>query len=467
MLKFYISFLLIIILIIIPLSKSDIGDVVGTSIPDKVSDEYKKTLGSNSESSSSSSKGSGGSSVKNYYTNTATNAILVNTHTDYSRVEDGLPLYGEVGITKEFRNSLPKAISGLTICERIDDNVDLVKEPVCYLSYFGNKSSKIMSDLKDNITIDAKNDTSGEFAAILNDENTRSFYIPYLGPKGRIIVYYKIISKNEGTVNLATSVRFNEKDYYDEDHDFKFKSEFPVDVIANVQKSRLFTGWLSSDDLTSTSIIYDLEYRNASSKVNNKSVNITIEGKSDYYEIKRVTIGDYNLGSNQALDKKYDYQRNNIGDLIKFTLPFGKNNRISMIVDYFYEGENNIPYLFLDNARFPKDHVKISVEDYLNSISSVIYLVIINTLALIASCIIAFFTYRTNNKNKQNRKNEFIDHRNELLDRIRTSSNSIQWEISQMRLNLNAINDKMDDITGFESLKEIALELREMNKKFK
>jgi hypothetical protein len=36
-----------------------------------------------------------------------------------------------------------------------------------------------------------------------------------------------------------------------------------------------------------------------------------------------------------------------------------------------------------------------------------------------------------------------------------------------MNLNLNAINKKMDDIKRLEYLKEIALELRGLNKKFK
>jgi hypothetical protein len=455
MVKIVVYYILLIIIFITPVCKCE-DPFWGKEYPGITQsdvDNYNKRLISES-SSPPPSQGNGGSSssARYYYTNTATDTIEVDTHTDYSRIEGELPLYCEVGITKEFKNSLPnKAISGLTICERVDDNVDLVKEPVCYLSYFGNKSSKIMSDLDDNISIDVNNDTSGEFTAIPNDRNTRSFYVPRLGPRGRIIIYYKVMSKNEGTVNLATSVRFNEKDYRDEDHDFKFKSTFPVDVIANPQKSRLFTGWLSSDDLRSTSIIYDIEYQNVSGKVNNKTVNITIEGKSDYYDIKRVAIGDYNLESNNALDKKYDYHRNNTSNQIKFILPFAINNRIIITADYFYEGENTIPYVFLDNVRFPKERVKISVEDYLNSISSVIYLVIINTVALIISCIIAIFTFSSNKKNNQDSKRMFSDHKKEHLSQINASTNSIQKEIGQMNINL----------------KEIALELRKINKKFR
>lgn len=449
----------------IPISKSDEGNL-GTSLSDEIVDDYKDRLASYSKSTSSSSQDhGGGNSFKYYYTNTATDAVEINQFTDYSLIEGGLPIYGEVGIIKEIRNSLSKEINGLTVCERIDKNVELAKEPLCYISYFGNKSSKIMSDLSDNISVDVRNDTSGEVHFIKDDENTRSFYIPYLGAKGRIIIYYRIIAKNAGMVLLGTSVRFDEKDYKDNDYYFKYKSEFPVDIIANVQKSKLFSGLVKPLGSSSTSITYDLEYRNASSKINNKFVNISIEGKSDCYEIESVAIRNYSLGSNPTVDRKYNYK--NIDNKISFVLPFGKNEKISLIAKYFYEGENNIPYIFLDNTRFPEYPLKISVEDYINSRSSVIYLVIINIIGLIFTSAFAGYTILSNRKNNQNSLKVFSDHKKDHLDQINTSTNSIQKEITQINLNLNAISDKMDGIKRLEDLKGIAHELREIKEKLK
>jgi hypothetical protein len=453
-------YILLLLIILMPISKS-YSPNVGSSIPDSVAENYND--GSSSDSSSTASS-SNSNSVKNYYTNFATDAIDINQFTDYSLIENGLPIYGEVGITKEIRNSLAKEIKGLTICERIDKNVDIKREPVCYITYFGNKSSKIMSKLRNYEKIDVRNDTSGEISIIIDDESTRSFYIPYLGPKGRVIIYYRILSRNVGMVQLGTSIRYDEKEYHDNDYYFKLKSEFPVKISATPQNSKLFTGYFNLGP-RSTSIAYDLEYRNESSVSNNKSVNVTIESKCSYYEIRDVSIGNDRLGSSQIIDKKYNYTKNI--NQIGFVLPFGKNVRIMMVVDYLNEGEYNMPYIFLDNNRILMNSDKILVEDYINSRSSVIYLVIINFVVLICTCILTVYTMNLNRKNNQNNLRVYSEHQKGHLDQICTSTDALQKEIKQLNIALNIICSKIDGIKELNELKWITKELREIKDKIK
>jgi|GEM_PF-3840064 len=466
MLKFYMACLLIILLVIIPISKSTEEDVVFDSeIPDKISDDYKQTLVSDSESSSSSSQGSSGSSVRNYYTNTATGTIEVNILTDYSRSKDGLlPLRDEVKIIKEFKNLQIKPINGLTICERIEDNVNLslIGKPLCYISYSGNQSSKIINHLLKGEISEAQKDSKGQHIDPIIDEDdnkTMSFNANYFSPNERIIVLYNITAKKEGTVNFGTSVGFNENNYRDEDHDFRYEFEYPVDVDVNVQNSKkIFTGWFTWPGTSATTIEYKLNYLS-----NKRDINVSIEEVPKDYEIKEVTCGDHIFEFNKTQDNGI-YRYNKSNNKIIFRMPIGNENKINITVDYIHEGEYNIPILSLDGYSFPKSPVSISVADYINSRSSVLYLVSINLLVLLVTLA---FTSWSNRKNAQNSLKVFSDHKKEHLNQISNSTNSLQKEISQMNLNLNAINEKMDDIKRLEYLKDIALELREINKKFK
>lgn len=483
--KLYIIYILFIILLAIPVSKSGPDDVPTIpddlvaaykeslpidvpTIPDNLVAAYKESLSSGSKSSSTSSSqgnGRGSSSVKNYYTNTATGTFEVNILTDYSRGEDGLlPLRDEVKIIKEFKNLQIKPINGLTICERIEDNVNisLIGKPLCYISYSGNQSSKIINHLLKGEISEAENDSKGRHIDPIIDEDdnkTMSFNVNYFSPKERIIVLYNITAKKEGTVNFGTSVGFNEDNYRDDDHDFKYDIEYPVDVDVNVQNSKkIFTGWFKWPGTSVTTIEYRLNYLS-----NKRDINVSIEEVPKDYEIKGVTCGDHIFEFNKTHDNDmYRYNRSN--NRISFRIPIGKENKINITVDYIHEGEYNVPSLSLDGYSFPKSPVSISVADYINSRSSVLYLVSINLLVLLVTLV---FTSRSNRKNAQNSLKVFSDHKKEHLNRLHTSTNSIQWEISQMNLNLNAINEKMDDINGLEYLKDIALELRELNKKIK
>jgi hypothetical protein len=438
---------------------------VGPSISISTADEYYNSIGSHSGAEESSTGGHGSSTKKYYnYVNLAANAVEVNLFTDYSLVENGLPVYGEVGIIKEIRNSLTKAINGLTICERIDRNVEFQKEPVCYITYFGTTSSKIMFKLMDNIPLDAKNDSFSEIPPITNDKNTRSFYIPYLGAKGRIIIYYKILSKSVGINQLGTSVRYNEKDYRDSDYYFKLKSEFPVEITAVPDRNKLFTGPFNFGP-KNTSIAYDLVYRNVSSGISNRSVNVAVESKNRYYEIKGLSVEGYLLGVNGTIDDLYEYKK--YGDRIYFILPFGKDVRINMDVEYFNEGEYDIPHIFLDNNQFPHDPNKILVEDYVNSRSSVIYLVIINSIGIFFTLCLTIWTLRSNGKNNKKALEVYREHHQNHLDQICVSTEFLQKEINQININLNTISNQVEKINICDELKRITIELREIKEKIK
>ncbi|MDD4579777.1 MAG: hypothetical protein PHF80_03790, partial [Methanothrix sp.] len=211
-------------------------------------------------------------------------------------------------------------------------------------------------------------------------------------------------------------------------------------------------------DTSSTSIIYELEYMNWSGKAGDKLIKIYLEKKSEYYNIKSSFIDEYKLGSNRTLDKDYGYQIDN--DKIKFSLPFGKNCKLKFDIEYFNEGENSIPAIFLDDVRFQDNSVKILVEDYLNAQTSVFYLIIINILMLCAT----LYINKINNDKSIRMLNE---HKNAHLFQIDASANSIQKEIGQIKNNLSTLNDKMKRVDDLVYLKDIALEMKKINRKLK
>jgi hypothetical protein len=132
-------------------------------------------------------------------------------------LKEGYLVNNEIGVSVEVRNLMGEKIEGLSICERIDNNLILEKNSNCYIASASNYSWIVMNKLKTNKNIE-RTYFYDNITPIRNDNKTMTINIGYLGPKSRAIYYYKLRPEEAGKFLLGTSVTFSDNKYQDIDY---------------------------------------------------------------------------------------------------------------------------------------------------------------------------------------------------------------------------------------------------------
>jgi hypothetical protein len=294
-------------------------------------------------------------------------------------LKDGYCVSDELGVAVEVKNLGNKKIEGISICERIDDNLDLIRYSNCYLTRFGNKSWMIMNALKKGAESIEPSYIYDNITPIVNDNKTLTINIKYLGPKGRAIYYYKMKPNEEGNFLLGTIVAFKNAEFRDIDYYIENECSNPIKVTATPEKFHLYTLGIFNflDDYlgrgSSTFITYKLKYKNISDSINDTPLTAKMYTSKEY-EIKDITKNG----------KKISITYNPDGSIL-FYLNNSEDSEIILEIKFNKDNSYPTPAIYISNTPYPENPQTITVEDYFNSRSNYftfLLLFILNILIL-------------------------------------------------------------------------------------
>jgi hypothetical protein len=344
-------------------------------------------------------------------------------------LKDGYLINNEIGVSVEVKNLLGEKIDGISICERIDDNLDLGNSSNCYLTRYGNKSWMLMNKLKNGDLID-KYYFYDNITPKKDDNKTMSINIGYLGPKSRAIYYYKLRPEEAGKFLLGTTVSFNDNKYQDIDYYMESECNNPIKITAKPEKAHLYTGLFSKllGGGSSTLIHYTIKYQNISA---NSRDNRTIAkiAKSNYYSITNIM--------KNGLPIKFESDKAN--NSIRFYLNDSEDEQIVLDVNYNEDGAYLIPALDIGNNQYPDDLPTITVESYVNSRSNLFTLFILFMLNIAT----LLFTYKSQKSSQEESLKAFKANMKMISDGLNEIKKSESKELHLLADNLNQLSDRL------------------------
>jgi hypothetical protein len=343
-------------------------------------------------------------------------------------LKDGYLINNEIGVSVEVKNLKGEKIEGLSICERIDDNLNLGNGSNCYLTKNGNKSWMLMNKLKSGEPVN-RDFYYDNITPRKDDNKTMTIDIGYLGPKSRAIYYYKLRPKEAGKFLLGTTVSFSDSKYQDVDYYMESECNNPIKVVATPERLHLYTGWFNRlGGGSSTLIYYKVKYQNISENSHSNRTIVEIF-KSKYYSITNI------MKNGLPIDFKDDKENNTI----RFYLNDSEDDEIVLDVNYNKDNAYSIPALYIGKNPYPYDLQTITVEDFFNSRSNYVtfmILILLNILTLIA-------TNRSQNKLQKKSLEAFENNLKMITDSLNEIKASQSKELRLLSENLSQLLNKI------------------------
>ena len=258
----------------------------------------------------------------------------------------------ELAVIVEIQNLNKKDIYGLSICERIDNNLEIINgsNTNCYLTKFANKSSAIINSLQKGKEITNINNVTTNF---VKDHGIIEIYIDRLATKGRAIYSYKMKPITEGIFSAATIISFKDNEYADYEYYLEDECEKldTIKIIVTPEKTKIYTAPLGAD--SSTRINYQITYLHQLPNESGKKLLGKFYEYSEYYSIdyissNGVTFKDPNPSDNEK----------------PFEIEYGHNCIISLGITYKKENSARTPIMYLDDVPQETDSQIIVIESF-------------------------------------------------------------------------------------------------------
>lgn len=261
----------------------------------------------------------------------------------------------ELVVIVEILNLNSKDVYGLSICERIDNNLEIINGSItnCYITRFANKSSIIINNLRNGKEI--KNIRN--LTPILNQNHGFiELYIDRLPLKGRAIYCYKMKPINAGIFAVTTIISFKDKEYPDYEYSLEDKCEKldTMKIVVTPEKTKIYTGILGFlGGGSTTKINYQIKYLHQLSQNSGKKLNGKFLEVGDYYTI------DYVSSNGSAFE---DPTPND--DEKPFEIDYGHNCVVSIEITYKKENSAKAPIMYLDEEPYDADSQIIVIESF-------------------------------------------------------------------------------------------------------